>query len=266
MARNKSWYEIKAQSEDDTTIYVYDEISSYGISANQFVKDLNEVKSGKIKLRINSPGGNVFDGVTIHNALKEHPATVNVIVDGLAASIASIIAMAGDNVHMADNAMMMIHQAWAFAMGNADDLQKTVEVLQKIDGTLVKTYADKTGATQRNIRQMMKDETWMTAQEAKDLGFADTIGDRVDAKASFDLSKYANVPQEAMAMYAAPKEPTERDIETILRDAGISHKAAKAAVASIKVNHRDDESLKDAVAELSTKIQIETLIAKIKGA
>ena len=89
MPRNKNWYEIKASAED-ATIYVYDEISAYGVSANQFCQDLREVNAKNINLRINSPGGNVFDGVTIHNALKDHPATVNVQVDGLAASIAHL--------------------------------------------------------------------------------------------------------------------------------------------------------------------------------
>lgn len=240
MARNKSWYEIQNAAEEEATIYVYDEISSWGVSAKNFCSDLSGVTAKSIKLKMNSPGGNVFDGVTIHNALKDHPASVNVQIDGLAASIASIIAMAGDKITMAPNAMIMIHKAWSGLYGNSDDLRKMAEVLEKIDGTLVDTYADRTGAGKRNIKKMMEDETWMTAKEAKDLGFCDEISGESAAKACFDLSKYHNAPAEAVDMYAQPKASTERDIEQILRDAGVSNSRAKAAVAAIKGDHRDD--------------------------
>jgi len=186
----KNWYRIENKAASEATIYVYDEISAWGVSAKQFVKDLNEITAKTIKLRINSPGGNVFDGVTIHNALKEHSASVDVIIDGLAASISSIIAMAGDTIHMADNAMFMIHNAWSIEIGNAEAMHKMGDVLTKIDETLVNTYAKRTGQTPLAIRSMMADETWINAEEAQQMGFADTIGDKSNAKASFDLSKY----------------------------------------------------------------------------
>ena len=128
-AKNKSWYSIENAATDEATIYVYDEISRWGVDAKQFVKDLNGVTAKTINLKINSPGGNVFDGCTIHNALKDHAATVNVQVDGLAASIASIIAMAGDKITMAKSAMMMIHNAWGGCCGNSCDMQKMADVL-----------------------------------------------------------------------------------------------------------------------------------------
>jgi len=262
----KNWYRIENKAADEATIYVYDEISSWGISANQFVKDLGEVKAGKINLRINSPGGNVFDGVTIYNALKEHPAQVNVKVDGLAASIASIIAMAGDTIHMAKNAMFMVHKAWSLEMGNADAMHKMGDVLDKIDSMLVKTYADRTGKSQRAIKQMMTDETWMSAEEAKAAGFADTIGDPEEAKAAFDLSRFAKVPSEVLDRFAAKhSEHTERDIETLLRDAGVSRTQAKAAVAAIKAAPQRDaeaEEFKQWCNNRSQLIQVETLLTK----
>lgn len=244
MPRNKNWYEIKASSDDEATIYVYDEISSWGVSANQFCRDLDNITAKNITLKINSPGGSVFDGCTIHNALKEHPATVNVQVDGLAASIASIIAMAGNKITMAKNAMMMIHNAWGGIYGNAGEMRKYADVLEKIDGTLVDTYSERTGMGKRAIKQMMADETWMTADEALKNGFCDSVGNQTDAKASFDLSKYNRVPESAIAMYAMKRdEPkTERELEQLLRDAGVSNSKAKIAVAAIKGDHRDDEA------------------------
>lgn len=251
----KSWYQIENKTAEEATIYVYDEISSWGISAKQFVKDLNEVTAKIINLRINSPGGNVFDGAVIHNALKEHSATINVKVDGLAASIASVIAMAGDSIHMAANSMMMIHKAWTYAAGNADDMRKTADLLDKVDETIVTTYANRTAKGVGAIKQMMADETWMTADEAKSHGFADTIGDEEPAdqtaKASFDIAKfnYAKVPQAVLETWAQKhNEHTERDIEQLLRDAGVSRTKAKAALNAIKIeSQRDAENGSDLV-------------------
>lgn len=243
MAKSKSWYEIQNATEEEAVIYVYDEIGCWGVTAKQFCTDLAGVTASNIKLKMNSPGGNVFEGFAIFNALKEHAASVNVQIDGLAASIASVIAMAGDKITMAPNSMMMIHKAWSGLYGNSDEMRKMADVLDKIDSSLVDTYAERSKTGKRAIKTMMEDETWMTADEAKGMGFCDEIGTGSAAKASFDLSKYNKVPAAAVALYAQPKEPTERDIEQTLRDAGVSNSRAKAAVAAIKAGHRDDETL-----------------------
>lgn len=263
MAR-KNWYEIKNAADDEATILVYDEIGGWGISASQFCKDLATINAKTITLKMNSPGGNVFDGCTIHNALKDHPAAVNVYVDGLAASIASIIAMAGDKITMAKNAMMMIHQAWSGIYGNADEMRKCAAVLDKIDGTLVNTYADRTGVSKKAIKQMMADETWMTADEALKSGFCDAVGNETEAKASFDLSKFAKAPPEAIELYAMKKETpaTERDLEAVLRDAGLSKKEALAAVASIKSEARRDSEAEE-LKKFKEYMQAQVLIKSI---
>lgn len=260
MARNKSWYRIENKSADEATIHVYDEISAWGISAKDFVAELGDISAKTINLRINSPGGNVFDGITIHNALREHSATVKVHVDGLAASIASIIAMAGDEIRMAKNSFMMIHNAWTFTAGNAEELRKLADTLDKIDTTLVKTYQDKTGGTQRDIRQMMADETWLNADEALAKGFCDVVGEPVEAQARFDLTKYNKVPQAVAAMNIKPDN--ERDLETILRDSGLSRKEALAAVAGLKAEaQRDSEQVDGQKLKeyLQAKLLIESL-------
>jgi len=262
------WYEIQNATDPETaTVLMYDEIGGWGIAASAFCQDLAGITAKNITLKMNSPGGNVFDGCTIHNALKDHPACVNVQVDGLAASIASVIAMAGDKITMAKNAMMMIHCAWAGVYGNAAEMTKTAAVLAKIDSTLVDTYSARTGTGKRAVKQMMDDETWMTADEALKAGFCDCVGTQSDAKASFDLSKYNNTPKAALALYAMQRdEPaTERELEQLLRDAGVSNSKAKSAVAAIKGDHRDDDSLREGLIALQEKLQGEILLNKFRS-
>lgn len=235
----KTWFRIENKSEKEASVYIYDEISKWGVNAAEFVKQLNEITAKTIKLYINSPGGNVFDGVTIYNALKRHSSKIYVTIDGLAASIASVIALAGDTVDIASNGMMMVHRAWTYGYGNANDLRGMAATLDKIDsGVIVSTYQAKTGMEESDLIKLMDAETWLTAQEAKEYGFVDTIGGDADAKACFDLSKYNNVPQAALDRFAAKHEKhqaTERELEHLLRDAGgLSTSHAKAMVAFAK--------------------------------
>jgi ATP-dependent Clp protease protease subunit len=243
---SKSWFKFENKAgEDSTTIYVYDAIGYWGVTAADFVAALGGVKTGIINLKINSPGGDVFDGLAIHNALKAHAAKVNVQVEGLAASIASIIAMAGDEIRMAKNSFFMIHNAWALNAGNAADMRKLADTLDKIDGTLVQTYQDRTGGTQKDIREMMAAETWLNADEALAAGFCDVIGDPADVKAKFDLSKFNKVPQAVAAMNVITKPDNERDLEALLRDAGLTKKEALTAVTGLKAEARRDSAAED---------------------
>jgi len=262
----KTWFRIENKTEKEATVYIHDEIGYYGVKASEFVKALNEITAKTINLHINSPGGNVFDGVTIYNALRDHKATVKVKIDGLAASIASVIAMAGDTVDIAKNAMMMIHRAWTIAAGNANEMRKTADVLEKIDkGTVIGTYAEKTGLAESELIDLVDAETWLTADEAKQLGFVDSIGGDTDTKACFDLSRYNNVPQAALDRWSAKHEKhhaTERELEHILRDAGVSKSAALAAVAAIKGESlRDSADIEAEVAKMREYRQIEGMKA-----
>lgn len=184
---------FKAQT-DSAEIWIYDEIGSGwfgGMSAKQFADEFRKLgKVENISLRINSPGGDVFDGLAIYNLLKQSKARIIVNIDGLAASIASIIAMAGDEINMAENAIMMIHKSWGMSIGNADEMQKMSETLTKLDSTLASTYAKQTGLDLGAISQMMADETWMNSQEAMAFGFITNITDEMKLAAHFDLGKY----------------------------------------------------------------------------
>ncbi|MDX0897441.1 Clp protease ClpP [Sinorhizobium medicae] len=229
-----------------TVIDLYDEIGYWGTNARSFRARLKEA-SGDITLRINSPGGDVFDGIAIYNDLLAYDGKVKIEVVGLAASIASIIAMAGDDITIADNAMFMVHNAWTIGVGNRHDFADVAGTLAKIDDALARTYAARTTTGIRAIKQMMDDETWLTAKEAKEAGFATAIGSSADPKARFDLSVFASVPKSLVwdEDAASEAQPTKRDLERALtQDAGWSRSKARAALRVIEPS--DNEPLQDA--------------------
>lgn len=195
------WYKINLKKEEKTAeILIYEQIGEdfwgEGVSAKRFVEELNDLDVDYIQLRINSPGGNVFDGNAIYNNLKAHRATVNVKIDGIAASIASVIAMAGDNIEMPQNAMIMVHNPSALVMGSAEDMVKMANTLDRIKDGIVLAYQDKTKMDGKKIASMMDAETWLTAEEARENGFADTITEKVKVQANYELLKrFKNVPK-----------------------------------------------------------------------
>jgi len=146
------------------------------ISAKQFSEELKKLSDSvtEIDLRINSPGGDVFDGIAIYNRIKQHKAKVNVYIDGLAASIASIIALAGDNIYIGDGALYMVHLPWTFAMGNRMELDNTVNRLLDVEEQMISIYKKKTGMDRAEIKAMLEAETWLGAEDAILKGFVDS--------------------------------------------------------------------------------------------
>jgi len=192
------WYRIEAKN-NKATILIYEQIGEdwfgEGVSAKKFVGELNALDVDFIDLHINSPGGSVFDGTSIYNALKRHKAKVDVTIDGIAASIASVIAMAGDSVEMPHNALMMMHDPSALVRGTAADMLKMVAALDRIKTGMVAAYMDRSSLAENEISAMMTDETWMTAAEAVERGFADKTTGPVKMSASFQaLANFKNVP------------------------------------------------------------------------
>lgn len=193
-----------ATTGGELELLVYDSIGANywggGVTAEkvqQQLKDAGDVS--KIKLRINSPGGDVFEGSAIYSLLAQHPAEVECYVDGLAASAAFTVAMAADKIHISESAMMMLHNAWGMCVGYAEDMKKTADVLDKVSGTMRDIYSKRSGMSADEVQTLMDDETWMTADEAVEYGFADDTVVRNPAEdqddqelaASFDLSKFA---------------------------------------------------------------------------
>lgn len=185
-----SWYSIKAKGVGQAEILIYEEIGGWGISAQRFARDLKALGDlGRIDLRIHSPGGDVFEGMAIYNLLDSHPATVHVYIDGLAASMASVIAMVGDTVYMPENAMMMVHKPWGIQGGDADDMRRYAELLDKVEDNLVSAYVKKTGKSADEIKALLKEETWMGGREAVAAGFADQTTESLTAAAQLNSKR-----------------------------------------------------------------------------
>ena len=192
----RDWYRMQAATPDaPAEVMIYDEIGWYGVTAADFVNDLKAIDGDAITVRLNSPGGDVYDGIAILNALRGHKAKITTVVDGLAASAASFIAMAGDEIVMGRNSELMIHDAWGYAIGNAAEVRKIADDLDRASDNIASIYADRAGGTAEEWRAVMRTETWYSAQEAVDAGLADRVvqppaedDDDTEAKASFDLS------------------------------------------------------------------------------
>ena len=193
--------EIRNADGAAAELWLYDEIGptvwgENGITAAGVRVALESVTAPVLDVRVNSPGGSVFEGLAIHTLLARHSARVRVHVDGLAASIASVVAMAGDEIIMAPGAMMMVHNAWGWASGQSGDLRAMADTLDKVSGQLAGVYAGRTGLDVDRVASLMAAETWMTGAEAVAAGFADRVVDvfepaGVAARASFDLARVA---------------------------------------------------------------------------
>lgn len=196
----------------EATVYLYDIVGEDwfgGVSAKDFVPQLQALDVDTIHLRINSPGGDVFDGRAMATALKQHKAKVIAHIDGQACSAATYIAIAADEVEIADGGFFMIHNAWTMAMGNASDLIETAALLEKVDASIVADYQRKSGKPSDQIAKWMADTTWFTAQEALEAGFVDRIAEgQKAAKNQWNLDAYGNAPEALMN-----KEPEEHELE-----------------------------------------------------
>ena len=174
----RDWYRINNAVSGVAEIDIYDEIGYWGVTAQDFLNDLRGVTASAITVRLNSPGGEIFDGVAIANALASHPATVTAQVDSLAASIASVIAVAGaDRVVMMPHSQLMIHDGSGLAFGNAQEVRELAELLDRQSNNIAAVYAAKAGGTVEDWRALMLAETWYTAEEAVAAGLADEVMD-----------------------------------------------------------------------------------------
>lgn len=199
-----AWYSMRAAAKGTLEMSLYEEIGGWGITAADFKRDLDYYgEVGTINLRIHSPGGGVFDGMAIYNMLRAHPARVHVFVDGLAASIASFIAMAGDEITIPANAFMMIHRPFAMSAGDAETLRQNADLLDKVESTLIAAYRDRTGLTDADIADMLAAETWFTGEEAVGFGFADNLAEPIKVAASLKTGlteRFNSMPDKLKAL------------------------------------------------------------------
>lgn len=183
-------------------ILIYDEVGPeyFGlISARSIISKLESIPADdRVTVRINSPGGDIWEADAIYNAFARRPGGVVVEVDSIAASSASYIAMAGKEIRIAENAKMMIHNPWAIVIGDAEELRARADVLDEHTKPIIKAYAARSGQDQQLIRQMMDDETWMGAETALELGFADAIGQPLNVKASIRPGQFPKQPADLL--------------------------------------------------------------------
>ncbi len=197
---------------DSTEVWLYDEIGWFGVTAKQFRADLSDITTPEINLRINSPGGDVFDGLAVFDALREHEAKVIVDVDSEASSIASVIAMGGDEVRMASFADMMIHNARGGTWGEPKDQEVFLNILRKKNDDIIDVYVNRTGLDRSEVADMMDATTWMSAEDAVDKGFADVVVDRsVVVEALWrDPERYPDPPKRVKDRMAAKSTESEK--------------------------------------------------------
>lgn len=231
-------FKAEETNDEEATVYLYDYIVSDdleaewfgGVSPRAFAEMLAGLKAKTVHLRVNSPGGSVFGARAMEQAIRDFIAkgqTLNVHVDGLAASAASFLILPASSIEMAPGAMLMIHNAWAWGAGNAQELTKLADLLTKIDGTLVDSYAAKSGKAKDEIADKMAAESWFTAQEAVDFGLADTIAP--DAKKMDDDEKKARAVAPKWNLEAFAHAPgAERRIEIKIDGGALSSAQMRA--------------------------------------
>lgn len=213
--RNK-FYSFDKITETSVDLYIYGDITSYewdesDVSAFGFKQDLDALgEVSEINVHINSLGGSTFQGLAIYNLLKQHKAKINVYIDGIAASSASIIAMAGDKIYMPRTSLMMIHNCWTYTIGNAKELRKTAENMDKIASAYREAYLDKIKIDEDKLNQLLEDESYLTAKECVEMGFADEI---IENKEDNAVNQYANMS--ILKLVNKAKENEKQDEEMI---------------------------------------------------
>jgi len=278
MARNKSWFKMK-KTDDISEIEILDEIDSFwGIGAKEFKAAFDEVKdSSKIKLYLNTPGGSVFEGMAIYNILASVRDRLEVEVIGLAASIGSVVALAGSKLTIAEGAYLMIHNPTTGIWGGADEMRKTADILDKMKQEFVKIYSNKNGLDEKEIIAMMDAETWMTSADAVEKGFADDSEDYGEVAAKLDgchiAKSFAHIPAQMKAA-GALKVNNPRELEILLRDAGgfSKHEAVALVAQGWKALDRGDpdpeqqgdpaDTLEIAETPEQTRIRADALMAE----
>ncbi len=215
-AADKSWFRMKASGEKTADIFIYDEIGYWGVTARMFASSLKSLGDlDHINLHIHSPGGDVFDGIAIYNLLNSHAASKTVYIDGLAASMASVIAMVGDPIIMPENAMMMIHKPWGITGGDANDMRDYADLLDKVEDVLIPSYAKKTGKSTDELAAMLGEETWLTAQECLEHGFADQLSTAVQAMARINskrIEEFDAMPNSLKNMITKPRGSAQQPV------------------------------------------------------
>lgn len=254
MSKPIKWFNFD-NSKDIPEVMIYDQIGmdwwGDGLSARDFREEFNAIKANEINLHINSPGGSIYEGLAIYNTIKSHPAKINGFVDGIAASISSVVLMASDTIIMPENADLLIHKPWSGIVGNSDDMRNEADELDRLEDQIAKIYSDRTGINIKEISRMMSEERWISGNDAVEMGFADEVIENKKAAACmFDIGMFNSIPERHKKNSIAQNK---RSIEDGLCDIGYSKsEAVKIASGSPKQSDSvKDDNQKQEFEELS---------------
>ncbi|UBV35720.1 Clp protease ClpP [Staphylococcus xylosus] len=246
MDKTKTYFQMNKKTQNKGEIYIYGDIVSSkweetDVTAVDFKNELNQLGDvSEIDVHINSAGGNVFEGHAIYNMLKMHKARVNIYVDALAASIASVIAMSGDTIFMHKNSFMMIHNSWIMTLGNSKDLRQTADLLDKTDQSSNNAYLDKaTNLSEAELKQLLEAETWLTADEALEKGLADEILGASEIAASISKDSYQ--------MFKHVPENIEKDVDKITNVSDVQDNKTKETM-----SQKEKEARQQIIGECNT--------------
>lgn len=246
MDKTKTYFQMNKKTQNKGEIYIYGDIVSSkwdetDVTAVDFKNELNQLGDvSEIDVHINSAGGNVFEGHAIYNMLKMHKAKVNIYVDALAASIASVIAMSGDTIFMHKNSFMMIHNSWIMTLGNSKDLRQTADLLDKTDQSSNNAYLDKaTNLSEAELKQLLEAETWLTADEALEKGLADEILGASEIAASISKDSYQ--------MFKHVPENIEKDVDKIINVSDVQDNKTKETM-----SQKEKEARQQIIDECNT--------------
>ena len=275
---NKNWYNIKAEaSSKSADVYIFDEICTFGLTAQSFIEEIKSYKDTPMSLHINCVGGDVFEGMAIYNVLKKRTARTTVYIEGIAASMGSVIALAGDEVVMAENSLFMIHNAWGGAMGEATEIRKTAALLDKISGEIADIYTKKTNLPYNRVKEMMDEETWLSADEAFNLGFIDSISDAIKVAAKYDVSKFKNITdkeiQNKLSVNLKSKKMTEElknwfnaKVEEIITKVKASNESETEDVKEVEVMMADEKEVSEKLTGFEAKVtELDSFVAELVG-
>jgi ATP-dependent protease ClpP protease subunit len=256
----KNWYSIKAVSDAVAELSVFDEIGFWGVQAKDFARDVKAITAPTIKLFINSPGGNVFDAITMFNALKNTGKTIEVHVLGIAASAASYLAMVGGKVVMPENTFMFLHNPISGVYGNAEDMREQADVLDKIGASLTATYAKRFKGDEKALADILAAETYLSAAECLTHGLCDEVTPAIEATAKYDAD---HVPEAVRAIAFKAKAPAPAPTKTVT-DHIKAALAAQPDLAEFEATFAADVSLVDEAtvgAALAAAVEIRAFCA-----
>ena len=270
------WYDFKNEtSRGIVDVYIFDEIGNFGVSAQSFIEEIKSHKGSPMNIHVNCVGGDVFEGMAIYNVIKKRSAKTTVYIEGIAASMGSVIALAADRVIMAENSLFMIHNAWGGATGEARDMMKTAKLLEKISGEIADIYTKKTGMPYDKVKDMMDEETWLSAEEAYDLGFVDSISDAIKVAAKYDVSKFKNITSEEISSKLSINQNSKKmtdelknwfnaKVEDIIKS--VKAERSEAEAEEVVVNVADNDEIVAKLTDFEVKVtELNGLIADLEG-